>query len=137
MGANLLTCGNCSGFVQKSLIETFKPGYFVDPAEGGGTSRDVCRQMGVKYTGLDLRTGFNLLKDKLKDRVDGCPDFIFFHPPYGEMVTYSGNLWGNAHTDDLSRCGNGDEFMAKLEVALMNNTTPFGKAAMTRCLLVI
>ena len=64
--------GNCSGFVQKSLIETFRPGYFVDPAEGGGTSRDVCRQMGVKYTGLDLSTGFNLLKDKLKDKVDGC-----------------------------------------------------------------
>ena len=73
--------GNCSGFVQKSLIDFYKPNYFVDPAEGGGTSRDVCRQMGIKYTGLDLKTGFNLLKDKLKDRLDGSPDFIFFHPP--------------------------------------------------------
>jgi len=116
--------GNCSGFVQKSLIDFFKPSYFVDPAEGGGTSRDVCRQMGIKYTGLDLRTGFNLLKDKLKDRLEGNPDFIFFHPPYGEMVQYSGNLWGTPHNDDLSRCGNSDIFLSKLELALMNIYDP-------------
>ena len=112
--------GNCSGFVQKSLIDFYKPNYFVDPAEGGGTSRDVCRQMGIKYTGLDLKTGFNLLKDKLKDRLDGSPDFIFFHPPYGEMIQYSGNSYGVPHADDLSRCGNKDIFLGKLEIALMN-----------------
>jgi len=112
--------GNCSGFVQKSLIDFFKPRYFVDPAEGGGTSRDVCRQLGIKYTGLDLKSGFNLLKDKLKDRLEGNPDFIFFHPPYGEMVQYSGQLYGTPHPDDLSRCGNSDIFLSKLELALMN-----------------
>jgi hypothetical protein len=116
--------GNCSGFVQKSLIDFYKPSYFVDPAEGGGTSRDVCRQMGIKYTGLDLKTGFNLLKDKLKDRLEGTPDFIFFHPPYGEMVQYSGNLYGVPHADDLSRCGNSDIFLSKLELALMNIYDP-------------
>ncbi len=112
--------GNCSGFIQKSLIDFFKPRYFVDPAEGGGTSRDVCRQLGIKYTGLDLKSGFNLLKDKLKDRLEGNPDFIFFHPPYGEMVQYSGQLYGIPHPDDLSRCGNSDIFLSKLELALMN-----------------
>ncbi len=116
--------GNCSGFVQKSLIDYFKPSYFVDPAEGSGTSRDVCRQMGIKYTGLDLKTGFNLLKDKLKDRLEGNPDFIFFHPPYGEMVQYSGCVWGAVHPDDLSRCGNTDDFLSKLEIALMNIYDP-------------
>lgn len=112
--------GNCSGYVQKFLIDFFKPSYFVDPAEGGGTSRDVCRQLGIKYTGLDLKSGFNLLKDKLKDRLEGSPDFIFFHPPYGEMVQYSGSLYGTPHPDDLSRCGNSDIFLSKLELALMN-----------------
>ena len=116
--------GNCSGFIQKSLIDFFKPRYFVDPAEGGGTSRDVCRQMGIKYTGLDLKFGFNLLKDKLKDRLEGDPDFIFFHPPYGEMVQYSGSVWGASHPDDLSRCGNSDNFLSKLEIALMNIYDP-------------
>ena len=85
--------GNCSGHVQKFLIENFRPSYFVDPAEGGGTSRDVCSQLGVKYTGLDLKDGFNLLKDSLKSRLQGEPDFIFFHPPYGEMIRYSGCVW--------------------------------------------
>ena len=112
--------GNCSGHVQKFLIEKFRPSYFVDPAEGGGTSRDVCQQMGIKYTGLDLKDGFNLLKHNLKDRLQGQPDFIFFHPPYGTMVPYSGAMWGNPHPDDLSRCGNGDEFINRLEIALMN-----------------
>jgi len=110
--------GNCSGHVQKFLIEKFKPSYFVDPAEGGGTSRDVCQQMGVKYTGLDLKGGFNLLRNSLKERLQGQPDFIFFHPPYGEMIQYSG------HPDDLSRCGNGDEFINRLEIALMNIYDP-------------
>ena len=112
--------GNCSGYVQKFLIENFRPSYFVDPAEGSGTSRDVCSQLGVKYTGLDLRDGFNLLRDSLKSRLQGQPDFVFFHPPYGDMIRYSGVLWGKAHEDDLSRCGNGEDFLNKLEVALMN-----------------
>ena len=112
--------GNCSGHVQKFLIEKFKPSYFVDPAEGGGTSRDVCRQLGIRYTGLDLKDGFNLLRDNLKERLQGQPDFIFFHPPYGQMVVYSGSMWGKPHSDDLSRCGNGDEFINRLEIALMN-----------------
>ena len=116
--------GNCSGHVQKFLIEKFRPSYFVDPAEGGGTSRDVCQQMGIKYTGLDLKDGFNLLKHNLKDRLQGQPDFIFFHPPYGEMIHYSGNMWGEAHPDDLSHCGNGDEFINRLELALMNIYDP-------------
>ena len=112
--------GNCSGHVQKFLIEKFKPSYFVDPADGGGTSRDVCQQLGIKYTGLDLKDGFNLLKHNLKEKLQGQPDFIFFHPPYGSMVAYSGCMWGNPHPDDLSRCGNGDEFINRLEIALMN-----------------
>jgi len=116
--------GNCSGHVQKFLIETFKPGYFVDPAEGGGTSREVCKDMGVRYTGLDLRNGFNLLHDRLRDKVEEQPDFIFFHPPYGEMITYSGNVWGQPNPNDLSRCGNGDEFMSKLEASLLNIYDP-------------
>ena len=101
--------GNCSGHVQKFLIEKFKPSYFVDPADGGGTSRDVCQQLGIKYTGLDLKDGFNLLKHNLKEKLQGQPDFIFFHPPYGSMVAYSGCMWGNPHPDDLSRCGNGED----------------------------
>lgn len=112
--------GNGSGFVQKGLIEHFRPDYFVDPAEGSGTSRDVARDLGVRYTGLDLHSGFNLLRDNLRKRIERPADLIFFHPPYGEMIKYSGNMWGEAHPDDLSRVGNGDEFCAKMEIALKN-----------------
>lgn len=116
--------GNCSGHVQKSLISAFRPAYFVDPAEGSGTSRDVCREMQIKYTGLDLKDGFNLLRDRLRDHVDDQPDFIFFHPPYGGMIQYSGNMWGSPHSDDLSRCRDNDDFMAKIESSLINIYDP-------------
>ena len=125
--------GNCSGHIQRSIIGHYKPKHFCDPSEGGGTSRDVCRDMGVLYSGLDLRDdlpdpagrNFNLLRDKLRDRVKSAPDFIYWHPPYGNIVRYSGpdGMWGKtgkAHPDDLSNCGNGDDYHAKMECAIAN-----------------
>lgn len=112
--------GNCSGHVQRAIIGSFRPNHFCDPSEGGGTSRDVCRELGVRYSGFDLRDGFNLVREPLRVRLESSPDFIFWHPPYGGMVQYSGNMWGQPNPDDLSRCGDGDEFMAKVELCLAN-----------------
>ena len=97
--------GNTSGYLVRDLLNFFRPAYFVDPAEGSGTSRDVARELGVPYTGLDLHSGFNLLRDSLSQRLSGLsPDFVFFHPPYHDIIKYSGEQWGGeAHPDDLSR----------------------------------
>jgi hypothetical protein len=113
--------GNCSGYVIKTLLQYYKPALFVDPAEGSGTSGKVAKEMGVRYVGLDLHKGFNLLKDSLILRVGRPADLIFFHPPYHDMITYSGNMWGSQpHPDDLSRCTSVEEFIEKLRTALMN-----------------
>lgn len=113
--------GNTSGRVIKALLEFFKPSLFVDPAEGGGTSRDVAKEMGIQYIGLDLHSGFNLLKDSLIERLPREADYCFFHPPYHSMIQYSGNVWGKEpHPDDLSRCKSPEEFLEKLEIALYN-----------------
>lgn len=113
--------GNTSGRVIKALVEFFQPSLFVDPAEGSGTSRDVARELGIEYVGLDLHSGFNLLKDRLIERLPREADYIFFHPPYHSVIQYSGNVWGTEpHPDDLSRCKTPEEFLEKLKVALHN-----------------
>jgi hypothetical protein len=114
--------GNTSGYLVRDLLSFFRPSFFVDPAEGSGTSRDVAQELGVKYTGLDLHSGFNLLRDSLSQRLEGLtPDFVFFHPPYHDIIRYSGEQWGGeAHPDDLSRCASYEEFLIKLRSALNN-----------------
>ena len=39
---------------------------------------------------------------------------IFLHPPYHNLIPYSGNMWGTPHKDDLSRCSSYPEFVEKL-----------------------
>lgn len=113
--------GNCSGRLIKDLLLFFKPNYFCDPAEGSGTSRDVAKELGICYVGLDLYKGFNILKDSLLERIKDPADYIFFHPPYWDIITYSGNVWGTEpHPDDLSRAKSYEEFIEKLQIALYN-----------------
>lgn len=99
--------GNTSGFILKDLFNAIRPRFVVDPMEGSGTTGDVCREMKIKYRGFDLHSGFNALKESLRARLNGeTPDHIFLHPPYHDMITYSGSVWGDKHPDDLSRCAN-------------------------------
>lgn len=115
--------GNASGLLVKDLLTLVHPdpaALFVDPAEGGGTSRDVAAELGVRYEGRDLRTGFDLLKTDLGAHLGQPAQTIFFHPPYHGMVRYSGELWGEAHPSDLSRCASLDDFLGKLQLALWN-----------------
>lgn len=113
--------GNCSGYIIRNLLEFYKPGFFVDPAMGSNTSGDVAKEMNIRYVGLDLHMGFNLLKCSLIERLGlEQADLIFFHPPYSGIIKYSGEVWGEAHPDDLSRCKDDSEFVEKLRIALLN-----------------
>lgn len=112
--------GNCSGHVYKMLFEHLKPRVFVDPMVGSGTSVQVGQEMGIEAYGLDLHSGFNILRDSVVERVGKEADLVVSHPPYGSMIIYSGNVWGSAHPDDLSRCASDEEFHEKLQVALLN-----------------
>jgi hypothetical protein len=113
--------GNCSGHVYRSLFETLRPRVFVDPMVGGGTSVEVARDMGIEAYGLDLHSGFNILKQRILDVVGKPSDLVFSHPPYHDIIVYSGNIWGEEpHPDDLSRCASEEEFLDKLTLALRN-----------------
>jgi len=120
--------GNCSGHIIKDFIETYHGtgnGLFVDPSVGGGTLQDVASDMGVRFQGLDLRDGFNLLTDSLVNAIGEKARTIFWHPPYHDMVKYSGTadkgIWGDEpHKYDLSRQPSLSEFIEGCAVAFQN-----------------
>lgn len=112
--------GNCSGHVYKTLFEQLKPRVFIDPMVGSGTSVQVAQEMHIEAYGLDLHSGFNILRDCIAEKVGKQADLVLSHPPYGGMILYSGNVWGKAHPDDLSRCESDDDFHEKLHIALLN-----------------
>jgi hypothetical protein len=116
--------GNCSGYVYRDLFERLKPKTFVDPMVGSGTSVEVAKSMGITAWGLDLHQGFNILRDSILNKVGREVDVCISHPPYHDMIVYSGEVWGTqAHPDDLSRCVDLEDFHIKLQIALMNQRT--------------
>jgi hypothetical protein len=99
--------GNCSGYLLIDLCATYQPRAVLDPMEGGGTSRDVCADMGIAYQGFDLHSGV----DSLRDDIGQGYDLIFWHPPYHDMKLYSDD------PRDLSRAGSLAAFGALLRAA--------------------
>lgn len=131
-GGNNKWRGNCSPevvcSVAKYVLDTKK--YYgkdikdftvLDPMSGSGTTKDAMDKLGVKSILYDLnpqppegKGNWNALKDDVGDSAD----LIFFHPPYHSIIQYSGNMWGNPHPDDLSRCENYGDFIEKLNYVI-------------------
>lgn len=111
--------GNCSGYVQKALFEYFQPKKVFDPFVGGGTTIDVCNELGIDNLCLDLNPkygGFDILSDEIPE----SNDFVVSHDPYFDIILYSGNVWnkgGTPHPNDLSRCKTYEEFILKIDIA--------------------
>lgn len=114
--------GNCSGHVQRELIEHFKPKLFIDVCEGSGTSRDICRELGVEYVGLDLHQGFDFTTGYVLAKLPRPADLVFSHPPYGEMIDYREvGRWEDPEMKqrDLSAFGE-EAFLELSRVMLLN-----------------
>jgi hypothetical protein len=56
--------------------------------EGSGTCGDVCRELGIRYEGRDLKHGFDATRSEHFEGL-GRFDFIWMHPPYFQMVRYN------------------------------------------------
>lgn len=117
--------GNCSGLIVKDFIQTYlsrSGGLVADPSVGGGTSSDVAEELGVRFKGTDLHEGFNLLRDDFGQYLGEEANLIWWHPPYWNMVEYSGSQWGLAgeiNKWDLSRLSLND-FVEALELSILN-----------------
>lgn len=113
--------GNASGHVYKALFEQLRPDVFVDPMVGSGTSVEVANEMGIEAHGLDLHSGFDALTDSIEERIGKQSDLVFSHPPYHQMVRYSGHQWGaEEQPNDLSHCPTVEDFNEKMAMVLMN-----------------
>jgi len=93
----------------------------LDPMSGSGTSKAAADKLGIKSILYDLNPApaagignWNALKNDVEDSAD----LIFFHPPYHDIIHYSGNMWGKPHPDDLSRCENYNDFLEKLNLCI-------------------
>lgn len=115
--------GNASGHLYRDLFLQLKPKVFVDCMAGSGTSIEVARELGIEAFGLDIHTGFNTVRDSIRETVGKEACICLSHPPYGDMILYSD------HPDDLSRCESEEAFHSAMQVAMLNQrdaTVPGG-----------
>lgn len=106
--------GNCSGLLIRDLLRFYGPRRVLDPMEGGGTCGDVCRELGIRYEGRDLKGGFDATGPEHFAGL-GRFDFIWMHPPYFQMVRYN--------PDDprcLSNAESPGNFVARMRAVLKN-----------------
>lgn len=114
--------GNCTGHMVRSFVQSYmrrNDGLLIDPSVGGGTSADVAKELNVRFIGTDLHQGFNLLTDNLVEYIGEDAHLAWWHPPYWNMIQYSGNMWGEPNKWDMSRMELQD-FVEALELSVMN-----------------
>lgn len=114
--------GNFSGKFVLDLIDLYKARSVADPFAGGGTTADVCQEYGIPYWTGDLRDGFNILEDAIPACSDGTsPELVMFHPPYFDLISYSGRTWGEeSHPADLSAASTVEDFIRMANEAQYN-----------------
>lgn len=129
-GGNSRWRGNCSPqtienlirFVQKCRqYEGKKDFLLLDPMSGSGTTHAAAKRTNVSAILYDLNPhppkgigNWNILRDEVMHSAD----LVFLHPPYHDIIRYSGEMWGAAHKDDLSRCEDYQDYIEKLNYAI-------------------
>lgn len=113
--------GNCSPLLIEDLILQFKPDDIADYMCGSGTTEDVAKRMGIPCHCYDLNRGFDLLNNEIKER----PSFLFWHPPYSNIVRYAGEQYNaeniireygfDPRKSDLSRHESWEDFLKELD----------------------
>lgn len=128
--------GNTSGRVYQALFEHFRPKSFCDPMMGSGTAIEVAREMGIEAYGFDLHSGFDILHESLLQRIGKPVSMCVSHPPYGDLILYSGEVWGREpDPHDLSRCASDEEFLDKMQLALFNERASVESGGLYGCLI--
>lgn len=108
--------GNCSGYVIRDLLKQFypnsKPKKFIEIFCGGGTGKDVACELNIANSlHLDLNNGW----DVVADEIPSGSDFIFSHPPYWDIISYT--IERNSYSkNDLSNQMPYEEFIKKLNL---------------------
>lgn len=125
VGGNASYRGNCSPGIVQDLIDFYKMDHISDYMVGGGTTKDVAIQNNIPHFTTDLHSGFNMLTDEIKER----NPFIFWHPPYHDIIQYSDKMYSaesvrnhygyNPNDFDLSQCSSWEDFIKKLNYCMV------------------
>lgn len=117
--------GNCSGKLIEDLIQQYRLEGLSDFMVGSGTTEDVVKAHDLRGTFADLNRGYDMLNMDIPERAEN----IFWHPPYHDMIVYSGEQYSDKEvisrygfdpkTVDLSRCASWEEFVKKMNHCMM------------------
>lgn len=124
-GGNNRYRGNCSPKLIEDIIGFFKPQEICDYMCGSGTTRDAAKKCGIVSHIYDLHSGFDLLNSEIPER----PQFIFWHPPYWDIIKYSDVMYKASEVQakygydprilDLSRIPEWGKFVEAMNYAMM------------------
>ena len=117
--------GNCSGKLIEDIIAQYHVKGLSDFMVGSGTTEDVVKSLGLRGDFTDLNRGFDMVNMEIPERAEN----IFWHPPYHDMIVYSGEQYSDKDvmnkfgfdpkTVDLSRCISWDDFVQKMNHCMM------------------
>ena len=124
-GGNNRYRGNCSPRLIEDLIGFFRPAEICDYMCGSGTTQDAAHSMGIISHCYDLHSGFDLINCEIPER----PEFVFWHPPYWDLITYSDVMYKASEVQskygydprqfDLSRIPKWEDFVRVMNYAMM------------------
>lgn len=132
-GGNNHYRGNCSPRLVEDLLGFFHPKEICDYMCGSGTTKAAADRLGVNSHLYDLHSGFDIMNCDIPER----PEFIFWHPPYWDIVTYSDVMYNAADVKnqygydprqfDLSRISEWDRFVGAMNYAMMKQFSALEK----------
>ena len=128
--------GNCSGLLIKDIIDQYNVRGLSDFMVGSGTTEDVVREAGIRGDFADLNRGFDMMSMDIPNRAEN----IFWHPPYHDMIVYSGKEYNvkaveqatglaaeTIFADDLSRCSSWEDFVKKMNYCMLKQFSALEK----------
>lgn len=112
--------GNATGKLLIDLHKIYRFDEISDYMSGSFTTRDVGQDLGIITNCYDLNSGFDLVEDDIKER----NDFIYWHPPYWDIIKYSGYMYGDKPLkNDLSHIADYDNFIKAINHCLAKQYT--------------
>lgn len=115
IGGNNKYRGNCTPKLIEDLVAQFKVKNISDYMRGSNTTGSVAEKLNIQSNTYDLNMGFDLVNDDIKER----NQFIFWHPPYWDIIKYSGVMYGKPLEQDLSRIESYQKFMELINHCLV------------------
>lgn len=133
IGGNNRYRGNCSPKLIEDLISFFKPSEICDYMCGSGTTKAAADSCKIKSNIYDLHSGFDILNCDIPER----PEFVFWHPPYWDIIVYSDVMYKASDVmskfgydpieHDLSRIQDWNKFVEVMNYAMMKQYSALQK----------